>query len=348
MFFASDNGGPAHPKVMQAVVDGNQGFAMPYGNDPSMDAVRDEVRRQFEAPEAEVYLVATGTAANALALASVIRPFQTIYCTPMAHIEMDECGAPEFYSGGAKLTLVPGGDKMAPDALRASIEGTNQGFVHGVQRGALSLTQATERGGVYTVAEIEALAQVAREFDLPVHLDGARIANALAAGNSSPADMTWRAGVDVLSLGGTKNGCLGVEAVVWFDPAPAWEFELRRKRGGHLFSKHRFLAAQMKGYLQDDLWLDMASEANARATHLAEGLVARGGSLEHPVEANMVFAALPRRVHRHLLAQGASYYVDRNKVADGDPEETLVARMVCDWSIEMDAIDRFLACISEA
>lgn len=341
MFFASDNGGPAHPQVMEHVAAANQGHAMPYGNDPSMDDLRNQIRQIFEAPEAEVFLVATGSAANAIALASYAQPFQTIYCTPMAHIAEDECGAPEFYAGGAKLTLVPGSDKMDPEALRQAIEGTAQGVVHGVQRGPLSLTNVTEAGGVYSVAQIESLAQIARDYSLPVHLDGARFANALVASNASPAQMSWQAGVDVLVLGGTKNGCLGVEAVIFFDPDKAWEFQLRRKRGGHLFSKNRFLAAQMRGYLTDGLWLQTAKQANDHAARLADGLRAKGATFDHAPEANMIFARFPRRIHAALHAAGALYYLKGS--LEGDADEPLSCRLVCDWSVPPQAIDAFLS-----
>ena len=340
MFFASDNGGPAHPQVMEHLIAANEGHAMPYGNDPSMEAVRDEVRRVFEAPEAAVYLVATGSAANALALSVYTAPFQTVFCGPMAHIHVDECGAPEFFAGGAKLCPVPGGDKMDPEALRLTIGDIAEGVVHASQRGPVSITQVTELGGVYTLEAIGALASVAREFGLPVHLDGARFANALAATNARPADMSWRAGVDVVSFGGTKNGCLGVEAVILFDPQKAWEFELRRKRGGHLFSKNRFLAAQMLGYLKDDLWLRIAAQANEKAAYLRDGLLRKSATLDHPVEANMIFALLTRAQHRAAHAAGAKYYLKGS--LDGPDAELLSCRLVCDWSIEQGDIDRFL------
>lgn len=342
MFFASDNGGPAHPDIMARLMAENEGHAMPYGNDPGMDEVRGKIRTLFDAPEAEVYLVATGTAANALALACYTQPFQTVYCTPMAHIAVDECGSPEFYAGSSKLTLVPGTDKMTPAGLHSAIDATAQGVVHGVQRGPVSITQVTENGGVYTLDQITALAETARTFGCPVHMDGARFANAVAASNATPAEMSWRAGVDVLCFGGTKNGCLGVEAVVFFDPAKAWEFELRRKRGGHLFSKHRYLSAQMAAYITDDLWLRMARAANAKAARLADGLVAKGAELLHPVEANMIFATLPRARHRHALSAGARYYVKGTDTGSGPDDEALPARFVCDWSLPEAEIDRFL------
>lgn len=340
MFFASDNGGPAHPKIMERLARVNDGHAMPYGADTTMDAVRDRLRDLFKAPEAAVYLVATGTAANALALATMAQPFQTIYCTPVAHIEEDECGAPEFYTGGAKLTHVPGPDKMDAATLDATINATAQGVVHGVQRGPVSLTQVTEKGGVYALDTLSQLMQVAKRHGCGVHMDGARFANAVAALETDAKRMAE--GVDVLCFGGTKNGCLGVEAVIFFNPDLAWEFELRRKRGGHLFSKHRYLSAQMAAYLEDDLWLTMAQQANANARALAIGLTDAGARFDHPPEANMIFASLPRRTHKRLLDAGARYYV-MGDLTGPDPDAMLPARFVCDWSLPATDIDHFLS-----
>ncbi|MDW3182480.1 threonine aldolase family protein [Roseobacter sp.] len=343
MFFASDNAGPAHPKVMQRVLAANEGYAMPYGADVLMDDVRTGIRTLFEAPEAAVYLVATGTAANALALACYSQPWQTVFCTDVAHIQEDECNAPEFYSGGTKLSLVPGGDKMTPEALQARIAAEEVRGVHGAQRGPVSITQVTERGSVYTLEELHALTAVAKSFDLPVHLDGARFANALVALGCTAAEMTWKAGVDVVSFGGTKNGCLGVEAVVFFDPSKAWEFELRRKRGAHLFSKHRYLSAQMAGYLEDDTWLTAARTANENCARLAQGLRTRGAEFLHEPQANMIFARFPRRIHQRLQDAGAHYYIWEGALAGDNPQEMLAARLVCDWSISAEQIDLFLS-----
>ncbi len=343
MFFTSDNAGPVHPQIMERVVAANQGPAMPYGADPIMDEVRAAVRDIFQAPEAAVYLVATGTAANALGLACYTQPWQTVFCTPMAHISEDECNAPEFYNGGAKLTLVPGSDLMDPAALRAAIEAEETRGVHGAQRGPVSLTQVTELGRVYTLETLHALTDVAKSFGLPVQMDGARFANALVALGCSPAEMTWKAGIDVLSFGGTKNGCMSVETVIFFDPAKAWEFELRRKRAAHLFSKHRYLSAQMAGYLENGLWLDLAERANGTAARLAEGLRDAGAELLYERHANMIFAALPRSVHRHLHDAGAKYYLWGSTLEGSDPDEPLAARFVCDWSRTAEEVDAFLA-----
>jgi threonine aldolase len=347
MHFASDNTGPVHPKVLEALARANEGYAMPYGNDPLSRQTADRIRAVFEAPEAAVHLVATGTAANALVLATMSKPWSTIFCAPHAHINEDECNAPEFYSGGAKLTLV-GGENGKIDAglLAAAIAAEESRGVHGPQRGPVSITQATEKGTVYALEEIREIAEVARRFGLGLHLDGARFANALVHLGCTAAEMTWRAGVDAVSFGGTKNGLMGVEAVVIFDKALAWEFELRRKRGAHLFSKHRYLAAQMEAYLTDDLWLDMATSANAACGRLVRGLKQMPGTaLHYEPQANIVFAEWSRAGHRRLTAAGAQYYLWNGTLDGGPDDEPLTARLVTDWSAAEAGIDRFLALV---
>jgi threonine aldolase len=343
MFFASDNAGPAHPKVMEALVAANNGYAMGYGADPIMDTVRAQVREVFEAPEAAVYLIINGTAANSVLLASMTQPWQTIFCTECAHIHEDECNAPEFYTQ-AKLTLVPTANgKMTPEDLRTKILGEENRGVHGPQRGPLSITQVTEKGTIYTLDEIQALTATAREFGMQTHLDGARFANALTALDCSPAEMSWKVGVDTVSFGGTKNGALGVEACVIFNPEIAWEFELRRKRGGHLLSKHRYLSAQMQAYLADGLWLDMARSANARCAQLAQGLHQHNAvELLFEPQANMIFFQMPRRDHKRMLDAGAVYYVMNGDPETGDPDEPLIGRLVCDWSMTEAGVSQFL------
>ncbi|MGB4909235.1 MAG: beta-eliminating lyase-related protein, partial [Tabrizicola sp.] len=272
MRFASDNTSGAAPEIMAAIVKANEGYEHSYGADAAMARVTEQIREIFEAPQAVVHLVATGTAANALAIATHCPPWGAVFCHRHAHIAEDECNAPEFYSG-AKLVLVPGDHgKITPDGLSTALATTGESGVHGVQRGMLSLTNVTEAGTVYTPAEIASLTALAKAKGLPCHLDGARFANALVATGATPAQMTWQVGIDVLSFGGTKNGCLGVEGVVLFNPEKAWELELRRKRGGHLFSKHRFLSAQMQAYLSDGLWLRLAAQANAMGQRLGQGL----------------------------------------------------------------------------
>lgn len=340
MFFASDNGSGAAPEIMAAVAAANQGHARSYGADPAMERVKGLVRQIFEAPEAEVYLVATGTAANALSIALLCPPWAAVFGHAEAHAAMDECGAPEFFSAGAKLIGLAGAHgKVAPAAL-ASALARSGGSVHGVQRGMLTLTNVTEAGTLYTPAEIATLTAHARSHGLPCHLDGARFANALVASGATPSEMTWKAGIDVLSLGGTKNGCLGVEAVVLFDPSRAWEFELRRKRAGHLFSKHRFLSAQMEAYLTDGLWLRLAARANAMAARLAQGLARLPGvSLAHPAEANMLFPLFPAGTNDRAAARGAVYYPMPAPEGEG-------ARLVASWSTTEAEVDAVLTALA--
>lgn len=349
MEFASDNGSGVAPQILAALNAAASGHAPGYGNDEITARVVDRLRAIFEAPEAAVYLVATGTAANALACATLTDPWGAIFCHRNAHIEEDECGAPEFFTGGAKLILVDGGHaKMDPDALRRAIAHTGRAGVHNVQRGMVSLSNTTEAGTVYTAAEVAQLTDIVKGFGLPVHMDGARFANALLTSNATPADLTWRAGVDCLSFGGTKNGCMGVEAVIFFDPAKAQEFEFRRKRSGHLFSKHRYLAAQMDAYLADNLWLDLAARANAAAAKLSAGIAALPNcGLTHPTEANEVFAHLPRKAHRAAHAAGAHYYLwPFDQPLDGDDAEQLAARFVCSWSTQDAEIDALLGVVA--
>ena len=335
MRFASDNTSGAAPEIMAAILKANEGYERSYGADAAMARVTDLVRDLFEAPQAEVRLVATGTAANALAIASHVQPWDAVFCHRLAHIAEDECNAPEFYSG-AKLVLIPGEHgKITPDALAQALSTTGESGVHGVQRGMLSLTNVTEAGTVYTPAEIASLTVLAKAKGIPCHLDGARFANALVATGATPAEMTWKSGIDVLSLGGTKNGCLGVEGVVLFNPAKAWELELRRKRGGHLFSKHRFLSAQMEAYLTDGLWLRLATQANAMGQRLVEGLRQRQARVP-PAQANMLFPEWPAGHHERLEAAGAHYY--RFPAPDGREK----ARLVASWSTTDADVDRFL------
>lgn len=335
MRFASDNTSGAAPEVMAAILKANEGYERSYGADAAMERVTALVREIFEAPEAEVRLVATGTAANALAIATHCPPWGAVFCHTHAHVAEDECGAPEFYSG-AKLVLVPGAQgRITPETFATALATTGEGGVHGVQRGMLSLTNVTEAGTVYTPAEIAALTAMAKAKGIPCHLDGARFANALVATGATPAEMTWKAGIDVLSLGGTKNGCLGVEGVVLFNPEKAWELELRRKRGGHLFSKHRFLSAQMEAYLADGLWLRLAARANAMGQRLADGLRDRQAHVpESP--ANMLFPEWAAGTHARLEAAGAVYY------RFPAPEGRERARLVASWSTTEADVDSFL------
>ena len=343
MFFASDNAGPVPQQVLDQMVSANSGYLPSYGADPQMERVTRLVREKFEAPDAAVYLVGTGTAANALALSTLSQPWETVFCSPVSHIHEDECNAPEFYMGGGKLTLVGNSDKITPEALIKSIEGEENRGVHGPQRGPISITQITEKGHSYSVEEVQAVSNVAKTYGLALHMDGARFTNAIVARNASPADMTWRAGVDALSFGGTKNGLMGVEGVIFFDPKHTWEFELRRKRGAHLFSKHRYLSAQMLAYLTDDLWLDLARRANGNFARLKAGLeTIPDVQLRGNPDGNMTFFDMPRALHKRAEAAGAVYYWDD---VEGPMDQMIMGRLVCDWSITHDMIDQFIACL---
>jgi len=345
MMFASDNTGPVHPAIMEAVLAANDGSAMPYGNDATTAAARQAVRDLFEAPDTAVEFVATGSVANALALACLAKPWDGVFCHRTAHVEEDECGAPDFYSG-AKTILIDGAEgRITPEALEAAIVQCQGRGVHGAQPGPVTITNITERGTVYSLGQIRALSDVARAHGLATHLDGARFANACAALGCTPAEMTWKAGVDAVSFGGTKNGCMGVEAVVMFDPAKGRELELRRKRGGHLFSKHRYLSAQMAAYCADGLWLTMAQAANARMAQLVQGLArVPGAQLCNPAPGNLAFIEVPRAAHRRAFAAGAQYYLFPGDGLDAGPEDAaLRCRIVCDWSKTSEDVERLLA-----
>ncbi|MBV8536365.1 MAG: low specificity L-threonine aldolase [Alphaproteobacteria bacterium] len=337
MNFCSDNTAGAHPTILAALAAANDGAAMPYGNDDLTRKVETRIREIFER-DCAVFLVGTGTAANALALACLTPPWGTVYCHPDSHVNRDECGAPEFYAGGAKLIAVAGDDgKFSAERLAATIMPGDVGVAHHAQPAAVSLTQATEAGTVYTPAEIRAIADVAHRNGLAVHMDGARFANALVSLGRSPAELTWRAGVDVLSFGATKNGAVAAEAVVFFDKAKAAEMPFRRKRGGQLWSKMRFLAAQFDAYLGQDLWLMNARFANSQARRLGQGLAKLPGArIAYPVEANEVFVTLPEAVILGLEADGFRFY--------RWPDDTAtMLRLVTSFNTAPEHVDAFLA-----
>lgn len=349
MRFASDNTAGAAPEVMAAVAAANEGTALGYGRDPWTERVERRLAALFERP-CDVFLASTGTAANALALASMVPPWGSVLCHRDAHIEVDECGAPEFFSGGAKLALLEGDDaKIAPETLARALTEMGAGGVHQVQPKALSITQATEAGAVYSALEVATLAEQARGGGVAVHMDGTRFANALARTGASPADLSWRAGVDVLCLGATKNGALAAEAIICFDRSLSDALAFRRKRGGHLLSKMRFVSAQIDAWLQDDLWLRLAAHANAMADRLAAGLRdAPGVALLHPVEANLMFATIPAAAHRALRAAGAEYYLEPGWQSEEPDGPTVTVRLVCAWSTTEAEVDAFLGILCRA
>ena len=307
MNFRSDNVTGIAPEILAAIAAANTGDVPSYGADPVTARVGRRFAEIFE-HEVAVFPLATGTAANALALAAVTPPWGVVYCHEESHVQTDECGAPEFYAGGAKLIGLPGADaKLRPEAIEALMIG--RGVVHHAQPAAISISQVTEAGTLYTPVEIAALGALARDRGLALHMDGARFANAVAALACPPAEITWRAGVDVLSFGATKNGAVAAEAVIFFDPAKAADFAYRRKRGGHLLSKMRFLSAQLDAYLADGLWLRNATHANRVAARLAEGLAqVAGARLRYPAQANEVFVELPEGVIHALAEAGFGFY----------------------------------------
>ena len=340
MLFASDNTGPVHPKVMEALAAANTGYASPYGNDDLTAEAVTKVREVFEAPDAMVHFVPTGTAANALLLATLAKPWDAILCSDVAHVHGEEGNAPEFFAGGAKLVLVPSsGGKITATDLHERIRSVAQGDVHCPQRGPVSITQVTERGGVYTLDEIGAICDVAKSHNMPVHLDGARFANAVAALGCTPAEMSWKAGVDAVSFGGTKNGLMAVEAAILFDPDKSFEFELRRKRAAQLFSKLRYLSAQMLAYLTDDLWLEMAREANRTGQKLAKALPEAGARLADPAHASLMYVEWDRQAEERLRETDAQFSSSEIE------HDRFLARLVTNWATTDDDVESFITAL---
>lgn len=337
--FASDNAYGAMPEILDALAHANDGSAPAYGADQITARLNERLRDIFE-HDVFVYPVISGTAANALALSTLVPPHGAVLCHAESHVAVDECGATEFFSHGAKLVPLEGaGAKLTPEAIERTLAHFQKGFVHHSQPAAISLTQATELGTVYTPGELAAISQLARRHGLKLHLDGARFANALAHLGASPAALTWRAGVDALSFGATKNGALAAEAVIFFHADDVADFAYRRKRSGHLLSKMRFVSAQLEAYLEDGRWLAAARRANQLAKRLKEALAQLpGAEIAAPVEANSVFVRLPDATVARLRRAGAEFY-DWAPSAGG---KTLI-RLVLSFATPVDAVDRFLA-----
>ncbi|MDE2365161.1 MAG: low specificity L-threonine aldolase [Hyphomicrobiales bacterium] len=345
--FTSDNATGASPEIMKAIVAANDGTAPAYGADEWSRRAEQALAQVFER-EIAVFLVATGTAANALAISALVQPWGAALCHGFAHVAADECGAPEFFAGGAKLASVAGAaGKITPQTLADTLELMPRGIVKQAQPMALSLAQATECGSAYSLAEIAALSDMAHAAALGVHMDGARFANALVTLGCSPADMSWRAGVDVLSFGATKNGALACEAVIFFDPAKAEDFAYRRKRGGHTLSKGRLLGCQMLAYLEDGRWLRTAAHANLMAARLEAGLRGLAGvRLPWAREANEVFAIVPRAAHDRLQKEGARYHVWTPRALEREARPNageVFVRLISSFATQPAAIDRFVA-----
>ncbi|PYI42521.1 MAG: threonine aldolase [Verrucomicrobia bacterium] len=331
--FASDNVAPICPEVWAALQEANLQYAPSYGEDRWTARVCDRIREIFET-DCDVYFVFTGTAANALALAQLCNPFHSVICHQHSHIETDECGAPEFFTGGSKLLLVGGADGKI-DAGQVEALLTRPNDLHSHKPAAISIAQATEFGTVYRRDEIAAIVDLARAHQLSLHMDGARFANAIASLNCAPNAITWKVGVDVLCFGGTKNGATAGELVIFFDKKISREFDYRAKQAGHLGSKMRFLAAQWLGLLNRDAWLRNAQHANRAARGLATRLRMEAGiESVFPVDANAVFVVMDERLASALHARGWRFY----KFIEPD-----VYRLMCSWSTTGEQISGLLA-----
>ncbi|CTQ57352.1 threonine aldolase family protein [Roseibium album] len=345
MNFASDNWAGAAPAVMSALTRHNSGYAPAYGTDQLTDSINQKFNDIFER-EVAVFFVATGTAANALSLAAYSKPGGAIFCHRDSHINIDECNCPEFMTSGNKLVGIPGDEgKIAPETLNEAMSAFPDGVVHHGQVASVSISQASECGTVYSLDEIAAIKEIANSRSVPLHMDGARLANALVTLDCTPAEMTWKSGVDVLSFGATKNGCWCAEAAVFFDADAAMNFEYFRKRGGHLFSKSRFVAAQFDGYFENDNWLATARHANDAATRLAHGIRAAGGRTAWAVEANELFPILRRHQFDTLQSAGAKIYEWPAK--DLSPEhapakDEVCFRMVTSFATQREDVEAFL------
>jgi threonine aldolase len=335
--FASDNTAGICPEAWTELAAANSGSAESYGDDEWTARIRDLVRQIFES-DCEVFLTSSGTAANALALAQLCKSFHSIVCHENAHIQTDECGAPEFFSSGAKLLPTKGANgKLDLTEVAAMI--ARQAELHAQKPQAISITQATELGTVYSIAEVQSIAEFTRKRGLHLHMDGARFANAVAALNCTPKAISWAAGVDVLCFGGTKNGAPASELVVFFKKELARGFDYRLKQAGQLMSKMRFLAAPWVGLLQNNVWLRNAQRANEAADFLAQKLHAIGMQVVFPCDANAIFVRMKDSAAAHLHERGWHFY----KFIEPD-----IYRLMCSWSATQDALARFIADASEA
>lgn len=333
--FRSDNDAGASPAVLAAMAACNEGPSYPYGADPWTADAQQKLCEVF-GRRVQVLLVSTGTAANSLALAAMSPPWGGVLCHRLAHVQNDECGAPAFFGAGLRtIASAASGAHLDPSLLAIELA-HGRGDVHVVQPAGVSITQSTEEGQVYSPDTIAAISRVCREAGVPLHMDGARFANAVVATGCTPAELTWKSGVDVLSFGATKNGALNAEALVVFNEA-LWEtLPWRRKRAGHLISKMRFMAAQMCAYLEDELWLDNARHANAMARRLAEGLERLPGvRLAAPAVTNILFASLPPQLIAGLQQRGFDFY-------HGGRWEPGMARLVTCFRTRTEEVDGFL------
>ncbi|MEZ5812705.1 MAG: low specificity L-threonine aldolase [Rhizobiaceae bacterium] len=344
MNFKSDNCAGAHPKITENLAANASGFAASYGAS-DVDRRAEEMFCDLFGRQVAVFFVGTGTAANALAMTAVNRPGGVVFCHPQAHIFEDECGAPEYFTGGARLAGVDGAfGRMDPDGLVEAIGRHPADFVHNGQPMAVSITQSTEIGTLYAPGDIDAISTIGRKNGLPLHMDGARFANALVALDLTPAAMTVERGVDIVSFGGTKNGCWCAEALVFLDPDMAADVPFLRKRAAHLFSKSRFIAAQFEAYLADGLWLELARHSNAMATALAEGLAASSNCrLAWQPEANEVFPVIKRQTAARLVDAGAEFHEWPMPSFGGEKlgDDEMLCRLVTSFATTEEDVARF-------
>jgi len=349
MNFASDNVYGIHPKILAAIEAANQGTTPSYGYDDYSKRAEDKLSEVFE-KEVRAFLVTTGTAANGLALSALTPSYGAVFTHNEAHSAIDECNSPEMFTGGAKIIGLEGVEgKLTPPIIEKVLKGFLRGE-HDPKPAALSITNSTELGRVYKPDEIKALSTVAKSRKMKFHTDGARFANAVAALGVKPADITWKAGIDVMSFGGTKNGGMLLEAVVFFDTALAEDFLYRRMRGGQLISKSRFLGAQMLAYLEGGLWLDNARIANGLAQRLAKGLLQSNCiRIPLPVEANEIFAVMPLALHDKLLAAGAHFHQWGLDILgrDGIAKDEVFCRFVLSFATPEADVDRFLSLVKQ-
>jgi threonine aldolase len=349
MHFASDNWAGAHTKISEALTRHGSGFASAYGSSELDKAAEKTFSRIFER-EVAVFFVATGTAANSLSVTWMSRPGGVAFAHREAHMIEDECGAPEYLSSGTRLLPVDGDlGRIDPGKLAAAIGGFDPAFVHAGRPVGVSVTQSTEIGTLYSLDQLDGIAEVCREHRLPLHMDGARFANALVSLNTTPAEMTWKRGVDLVSFGGTKNGCWCAEALIVLDAGKADEMRFIHKRAAQLFSKSRFIAAQFEAYFEGGLWLETAQHANAMAARLAGHIAASGRlRLAWKPEANEVFGIMTKETFASLQAKGAVFYPWKpphgfaGEIGEG---ETL-CRFVASFATSEEEVDRFGALIA--
>ena len=337
--FASDNVVGACPEVLDAILKANEGDSTPYGNDQISTDLQKKFSDLFE-KEVIVFPTASGTAANALALSTITPSFGNIYCHKLSHINTDECGAPEFYTGGGKLITLNGiKGKITADELGQAICG--KGIVHHTQPSSVSITQVCETGEVYQLDEIKKISEVTHKHNLNMHMDGARFANALVSLDVTPAEMTWKSGIDVLSFGATKNGCLAAEAIIFFKKELVGDIAFLMKRAGHLLSKMRFVSAQLDAYITNDVWLRNAKHANKMGKKLSDGLSKHSDiELAYPTEANEVFAKFPRNMIEHLNSKG---YKMNEEELDGK-----AVRLVAAWNTQDIDVDQLLETLKKS